>query len=626
MPLSYLMAKKNEIKTDRQRLLKKVIEFAMPFKYYFILALVLNLFFSALTTLSVALIQPLFKIIFNPVTETALSNTEPAAQDQTFFSQVVNDFQQVILNFINTGGGLQDVLLNLSFLIILVFVLKHIFKYLGTIVSATLHEGIVKSIRDSIFEKLTSLSLDFFSAKKQGHLISIITNDVSVINQNIVASFTVMFRDGVQVLLFLFLLFGLSLELTLISFSTSIIGFFLIKYSFKFLKRYANRMQVSMGDYTSTMQETIGGIRIVKAFNAEDTANKRFFKDSRKYWRAAVKHKKIQALIPSINEILAIVALCVVLFVGGGQVADKEMMPEDLTAFLFALFAIMSPIANLLDIAAKFTRGFVAAERVMTVLDQKPKLISGTQDFSGFHHNIEAKNVSFAYGKDIVINDVSFTLEKGKKIAFVGASGSGKSTMSDIIVRFYDPNSGEILLDGIDITKLNLKDYRALFGMVSQETILFNDTIANNIRYGDDSLTDEDVIEATKRANAYAFIKKLPDGIHTVIGDRGDMLSGGERQRIAIARALVRDPQILIFDEATSSLDAESEKVVQDAINNSLKDKTAIIVAHRLSTVIGCDEILVFQNGKITERGTHSELISQLGAYSKLYNIQFAEN
>ncbi len=374
------------------------------------------------------------------------------------------------------------------------------------------------------------------------------------------------------------------------------------------------------------MQETISGIRVVKAYNAEKSAIGRFIEQTQKFVLSAIKHKKVTSMIPSFNEVFAIIALCVVLFVGGSQVLiTKELTSADLIAFLFYLFAIMSPIALTFDNLSKFQRGFVAAERVFAIMDTKPSVKSGKKVIKSFNKEIIVKDVFFAYENIGVIKNANFIIPKTKKIAFVGASGSGKSTMLDIIIRFYDPNEGEILVDGLNITKIKLSSYRSLFGVVSQDTILFNDSISNNIKYGFTDATEDDVIAASKIANAYDFIMQLPEGFNTFVGDRGVMLSGGERQRIAIARALVRNPEILVFDEATSSLDSESEKIVQDAINNSLTNKTAIIIAHRLATVINCDVIHVFDNGRILESGSHKELMERNGVYRKLHDIQFAE-
>lgn len=612
---------KNSSKASQNfgKILIRILSFVKPFFGLFLLSVFLNTIFSTFTTISIALIKPVFQILFSvddTTTNTAIG----------FFDNLKNGFFVAVNSLIEVPGDKQSSLMNLSFLVISVFLIKNLFKYLSSVASVRLEEGIIKSIRDKVFSRLTSLSVDFFTKKKSGEIISIITNDVTVVNTVTIATMNGIIREMIQIFLYLILLLTISSYLTLIAFSTSIISFILIRSAMKYLRRYATRMQKAMAEYTTSLQETISGIRVVKAYNAEEVTNKRFFDQTKKYVVSAVKHLKIITIIPSINEIFAVLALCVVLLVGGYFVLSGQMKADDLMLFLFSLFTIMSPISTVINNISQFQRGFVAAERVFNIIDEKPTVQSGTSDIKGFNNKIQIQNVSFAYNDIDVIKNVSFDIEKSKKIALVGASGSGKSTMLDLIIRFYDPVKGTILLDGTDITELKIESYRSLFGIVAQETVLFNDTIANNIRYGLENITEQEIMEAAKLANAYDFVMKLPNGFNTYIGDRGIMLSGGERQRVSIARALIRKPQILVFDEATSALDTESEKIVQDAINSSMRDKTAIIVAHRLSTIIDCDEIIVFDNGKIVECGNHIELYNQCGVYRKLYDLQFVVN
>jgi len=484
-------------------------------------------------------------------------------------------------------------------------------------------EGIIKSIRDKIFEKLTSLSIDFFNRSRQGNLISIIANDVQAVNSTMISSFSIILREGSQVLFFLLFLLSISAELTLIAFSSSIFSLTIVRAAKKYLRRYASRMQQALADYTGTLSEIISGIRVVKAYNAERFANEKFRKDSERYVKSAVKHKMIVTIIPAINEIFAIFALTVVLVVGAMKINNQVMTPDDLMLFLFTLFSIMAPLASVINQIVQFPRGFVSAERIFDVLDTEPTVKDGTLELREFRDKIEVKNIYFAYTDKYVLEDVSLEIPRGKKIAFVGGSGSGKSTMLDLLIRFYDPQKGQILIDGVDIRNYKIESLRSLFGVVSQENILFNDTVANNIKFGKEHTLTEEIIEASRLANAYNFIEKLEKGFDTPIGDRGTSLSGGERQRVAVARAIVGNPQILIFDEATSALDSESEKIVQQAIETSLEGRTAIIVAHRLSTVINCDKIYVFHSGRIIEQGTHSELMQMNGYYKKLYDLQF---
>lgn len=612
------MGSEKNKKDSNSGLLIRIAGFVKPFISLLLLTIVLNVIFSTLSAASIAIIKPIFQILFS-------TDIAPVEQTGFFLDDLKNQFYSFIQSMVTSPDSPRQTLINLGILIIIVFTLKNIFKYWGSITSAKLEEGIVKSIRDKVFSKLTSLSVDFFTKSRAGNLMSIITNDVSVVNGASIASFTNILREATQILLFLIFLISISPMLTLIAFSTSIISLLIIRIGIKYLRKYASRMQSAMADYTTTMQESISGIRVIKAYNAEESVSKRFFNDTRNYIISAIKHKKIISLIPSINEMFAIIALCVVFFVGGSLVLENKMPGDDLMLFLFSLFSIMSPISTVINSVSQFQHGLVAAGRVFGVLDQMPTVVSGSEEIETFKNSIEIQNLCFSYNDEPVLKDISFKIEKSKKIALVGLSGSGKSTMLDLIIRFYDPVSGNILIDGQNIRDLKIESYRSVFGIVSQETVLFNDTVTNNICFGRKNVSEEEVIKAAKISNAYGFISKLPNGFDTIIGDRGVLLSGGERQRLAIARALVGNPQILVFDEATSSLDSESEKVVQDAINESLKERTAIIVAHRLATIIDCDEILVFANGKIAERGSHSELLNKKGIYGYLYDIQFAQ-
>lgn len=611
----------NEKEYKPLQIISKAWSFASPFKHLLLLSILFGLLYSLFDALTIAMIKPILNYLFEMG-----DLTNEQAIDIGYLQQLKENFFAFFRNLIEVQNNPLSTLINLGIVIVVLFLIKNIFKYFGGLIGVKFNEGVIKRIRDTVFEKVTSLSVDFFSTYKQGTIISNITNDVSLLNNSTIGPITTIIRDTFQVTIFLLFLIAISFKLTIIAFSTSIISLFFIKFSVKYLKKYAKRMQVAMADFTTTLQESIFGIRVIKAFNANLITNNRFKSDTQKYLMSAIKHKKVMSLVPAINELFAIIALSIVLVVGGHEVlVSKTVEADDLMTFLFMLFAIMTPITSLVNSFSKFQQGQIAGERILKILDQKPSVVGGKKFLKEFQQKIEIKHVSFAYNSNNVLNDVNIRIEKGKKVAFVGGSGSGKSTILDLIIRFYDPSYGEILIDGINVKEYDLTSYRALFGVVAQENILFNDTIANNIRYGNKDISDEVILESTKIANAFNFITNQEDGFNSLIGDRGLMLSGGERQRIAIARALARNPEILIFDEATSALDSESERIVQRAIDNSLKDKTAIIVAHRLATIIDCDMIYVFDKGNIVEYGNHSQLIERKGVYRKLYEIQFAE-
>lgn len=575
--------------------------------------------FSVLSTVTIMVIQPVLEALFNPESMNShplLSNNESisAAIKQWFFTTVLGIVQ---------SDSHSTTLFHLGLLILFLFIVKNLTKYLGNNVNVRLGEGISKSIRDQLFRKMMSLSMDYFNRSKVGDNISFITNSVATMNGAVSPLFLTVFRQPIEIALFLAVLFSYSPFLTMIAFSTSIGSLLIIKLSTKAIKMYASRMLFSMHALTSLIQEMISGIRLVKTTASEDKATNQFEQETQRYVKASVKNQKLVDLVPVLNEILAISALCAVLYVGGNQVYDKELKPQELMTFLFALFSIMSPIAQLTNTPAVIQKGIVAAETVFDIIDQQPTVKNGNTSIHSFTSSITVDNLHFSYdGNHEVLHDIHLNIDKGKTIALVGQSGSGKSTMSDLIVRLYDPNKGSICIDGINIKEFSIEEYRQLFGIVSQDSFLFNDTIAENICFGKNIISEDEMIYAAKMANAHDFIISLPMGYQTKIGDRGVLLSGGQKQRLAIARALVRKPQILIFDEATSALDAESEHLVQEAIHNLLHGRTALIIAHRLSTIIDADCIYVFDNGSIAESGTHKELLEKGGIYFRLCSLQ----
>lgn len=378
-------------------------------------------------------------------------------------------------------------------------------------------------------------------------------------------------------------------------------------------------MQHAQANYTSTLQETVHGIRVVKALAVESTMLKRFSSQTAHYVHTALRNERVSALVPVVNDTFGILALVGVFFAGGMALESGQIVASNLVTFLFLLFGLMQPITSIVSTIASMQRGIAAAQNVAGLLDEQPTITDGSSRPGTFSTELAINDVSFSYGSGNVLRNITLNIRRGETVAFVGASGSGKSTLLDLVLRFYDPQQGNISFNGQDIRTFSLPEYRSMFGMVSQETILFNDTVFANITLGMENVTSEQVEQAARIAHAHDFISQLPDGYNTVIGDRGMRLSGGQRQRLAIARAVVRNPQILLFDEATSALDTESERIVQAAIGNVLSNRTAIVVAHRLSTIVHADKIFVFDNGTIVETGTHNELLAMNGVYTRLY-------
>ena len=604
------------------KLVFRVLQYLKGFKHLLILSIVLNSIFSLLSTVTIVVIQPVLQALFEPATMNAGATV---AADESLSSTMKHWFFTSVMSFIQSDAH-SDTLLKLGLLIIFLFALKNLAKYLGNNVNTRLSEGVIKSIRDQLFTSMMSQSMEHFNKTKVGTGISLVINNVGVMNGAITPLFFTLFRQPIEIILFLFVLIAYSPFLTMIAFSTSIGSLLLIKVTTTPIKKYANRMQDAMAHLTSVLQEFLTGIRLVKSTSSEINATNAFHEETKTYLKATIKSQKIVDLVPAINEMLAITALCAVLFVGGNEVYSGKMKAHELMTFLFALFSIMSPIAQLTSTPATIQKGLVAAKRIFSIIDKQPEVIDGRKECKGFDSAITVKDMSFAYepGRP-VLQDVSITIPKGKKIALVGQSGSGKSTMSDLIIRLYDPQTGSIELDGINIKEFSLESYRAKIGIVSQDTFLFNETVAANIAFGKENISREAIIQASILANAHDFISALPQGYDTPIGDRGLMLSGGQRQRLAIARALARQPELLIFDEATSALDAESEKQVQDSIAHLLKGRTALIIAHRLSTIMDADCIHVFEAGRIVESGTHQELLKNGGIYSRLCALQSLE-
>lgn len=600
-------------------LLFRVLGYLKQFKLLLVLSIFLNTLFSILSTVTIIVIQPVLQALFEPNT---MQKMQVPAEDISF--QLKEWFFRTVMNVV-TGSTHSETLFRLGLLIIGLFTLKNLAKYLGNNVNTRLGEGVIKSIRDQLFTRIMAQSMDFFNKSKVGDSISLMLNSVGLMNGAITPLFFTLFRQPIEIALFLGVLLTYSPYLTFIAFSTSIGSLILVKLTTAPIKKYALRMQDAMAQLTQVLQEFLIGIRIVKSTSSEDKASSSFHTETRTYVRAAIKNQKIVDLVPAINEMLAIISLCAVLFIGGNEVYSGNMKAHELMTFLFALFSIMSPIAQITSTPATIQKGLVAAQSIFSIIDKSPSVKDGDHRCTSFNTALSIQDLSFSYdGQHPVLQNVSFDIAKGKKIALVGSSGSGKSTMSDLVIRLYDPTSGSILLDSQPIHDFTLESYRSLFGIVSQEAFLFHDTIAANIAFGSDA-TREQIIEAAKIAHAHTFINALPEGYDTIIGDRGVLLSGGQRQRLAIARALARRPEILIFDEATSALDAESERLVQEAIADVLKNRTALIIAHRLSTILDADCIHVFDHGRIIESGTHQELVALGGIYASMCALQSLE-
>ncbi|PWB75875.1 ABC transporter ATP-binding protein, partial [candidate division GN15 bacterium] len=481
------------------------------------------------------------------------------------------------------------------------------------------------------FEKYQRLSLDYFHRRRTGQVMSRITNDVVVLNESIDLGFNVLVADFVLVIMLLVFLLILSWKLTLLASVVLPAVFGFIWYVGRKLRKYSARTQERMADVNSVLEESVNNIRIVKAFSMENFEIGKFFGATRAYFKSLVRMMRIRHLAAPINDFLTTLAGIVILMYAGSRIISGtgELGAGDFMTFVLAMFSMIKPVKSISQVQIQLQEGMAAAQRVFEVIDTPERITEkpGAIACKRFEHAVGYDNVSFSYNEsEPVLKQVSFTVRPGDVVAIVGPSGAGKSTLLDLLPRFYDPQGGKITIDGVDIRDLSLVSLRGLMGIVTQETYLFNDTIRNNIAYGLEGIDDSRIIDAAMMANAHEFITQFEHGYNTIVGNRGVMLSGGQRQRLAIARALLKDPQILIFDEATSSLDTESEVLVQQAIERLMEGRTTLVIAHRLSTIRHADRILVLSEGEIVEQGTHAELMHYNGLYARLYSMQFRDD
>jgi subfamily B ATP-binding cassette protein MsbA len=505
-----------------------------------------------------------------------------------------------------------------------IMIVKNIFGYASTYITIFLEQSILYRIRNELYGTIQVLPMSFFDQQKTGHLISRITNDVTNLRGAVVGSLASIVRNTLMTLIAICIIFLISWKLSLLTIVIVPINISLIGIISRKLRKGSLRAQERMADMTSVLQETISGVRVVKAFGMEDFEKNKFDLFNLRYLREYLKMRRFAELASPTSEMLGIIASVAILWYGGRLVIEQSLDPANLMLFVGAMLWVVTPIKNLSKLNSVVQEALASGQRVLQILDiGSEDEDSGQMEIEGVQDRIEYERISFGYSDGAeVLSGLDFEIGRGEVIAIVGPSGAGKSTIADLLPRFYRPTTGRILIDGKDISEIKLSSLRGIMGIVTQETILFNDTVFNNIAYGMSDCPLERVIEAAKAANAHSFISEMQDGYETTIGDRGVQLSGGQRQRIAIARALLKNPQILILDEATSSLDVESEALVQEAIDRLVKGRTTLVIAHRLSTIRNADKIIVVQNGRIEQVGSHEELIGEAGTYRKLYHLQ----
>lgn len=615
----------------------RILRYIKPYWIPLIGSTLCVLLFVVFSSISLFSVMPFLSAIFDTEGNNEIGVTEiveevtpsmPGASIQQQFDMLKQNAYELFLGADWQQNRLRS-LERLCIIMVMIIFLRSVFGYLQAYFMATVEQGIIKDIRNDIYTHINKLSLSYFNRTRTGQLISRITNDVTLVNSGISASFFTMVKNPLLVITYLTFAFILSWELALIAvlilpFSLVIISWIGLK-----LRKESVVSQERMADVTSVLQETITGTRVVKAFGMEKFENHKFKKHTFIYFKTLLKLTRTRNLASPLTEFLGTTVGVGLLWYGGQKVfVGNILSPEEFIWFLVLIFSVMQPVKEISTVNNRIQEALAAGGRIFKIIDLEPEIQDAPDAVTvkKFQSGVAFRDVTFSYNDtDCVLDHINLEIKKGQVLAIVGPSGAGKSTLVDMLPRFYDPQGGEITIDGFELKRIKIEDVRTLMGIVTQETILFNDTVRNNIAYGLDGVPFKRVVEAARVANAHDFIEKMEDGYDTIIGERGVKLSGGERQRLAIARAMLKDPPILILDEATSSLDTESEKLVQEAMERLMENRTSFVIAHRLSTILHADVIIVLDHGRIVEQGTHPQLLKRGGLYRRLYDMQFQD-
>lgn len=609
----------------------KVFRYIKGYWRYAWLNIFFNILFSVFSVVSLTLVIPFMDLLFKSSTDDyakILNQSKPIFSFTHAVDYVKDIFNYNMADLIVSKGKVEA----LFFICLVVFTLtffKNLFRYFAMYFLAPIRNGVVRDLRNKLIQKSLDLPLSYYSNERKGDIMSRMTSDVQEIEWSIMQTLELVFREPLTILISLFVMISISGYLTLYVFLFLPVAGLIVALIGRSLKRSSIRSKEILGRIFNVMEETLGGLKIIKAFTGETYVQRKFEQLNQSFFRQSVTVYRKTDLASPVSETVVVGILMMILFIGGKMViADNGVLTAAAFIGYFAMASqIVPPIKQITQAYNSIQKGVASEERINKILHAENDIRESHNavEMKSLLSKVEFKNVSFAYTKGdagYVLKDISLVIPKGKTIALVGQSGSGKTTMCDMIARFYDADEGEIMVDGVNIKNASLKSLRNLLGMVSQEPVLFNDTVFNNIAFGLQGVSEQQVMEAAKIANAHDFIAGMPEGYHTNIGDRGSKLSGGQRQRISIARAVLKNPPILILDEATSALDSENERLVQDALQKLMKDRTTVVIAHRLSTIVNADEIVILEKGRIIERGTHKQLLEKQGAYHKLYEMQ----
>ena len=593
--------------------------FFKPYKFILCISITASLLYAIFNVASLWIVGTLIGNLFGSSTLNTHDLNSLNGNINHFLTSLISSESQIIQ------------LKMICVLLFITFLFKNIFYYINWVGISYIQLNIVKNLRDSFYSSIQRFSLKFFDRNKTGEILSIMLNDINWIKVAFNKSLQVLINELISIIILVYMLFLISPSLTfLILCTVPISGFLILKIS-QSIKRKVTRASMKIADISSYAEEKIIGIKIVKAFNMTSNEISNFFKENYKFFQLEFKHQRLFGLTTPINDIIGVTLGVFLLWYGGQEVlVHNKMSSDDFMRFIIFLFAMLQPARKLGNSIATIQTGLASSERLFHMIDQ-PYLRSNEDSLEKMHifkDKIEISNLNFSYSNNSknILSDINLTIKKGEKVALVGTSGSGKTTLTNLLLKFYDFKDGNIKIDNNSYSTINTKSIRNLIGLVTQEPILFNDSIKNNITYGSSNISEDKLIEAAKIAKIDDYVSSLELKYDTLIGERGSLLSGGQKQRLSIARAIIKNPPILVFDEATSSLDSESEKKVQEAIDNLVKDRTVIMIAHRLTTIKNVDRIIVLKNGKIKEVGSHNDLMSQNGYYSKLYNIQFKDN